>query len=63
MFLFISYHIKLWMPTGEIIGVDKYKLISEKLESPVELKPDHFTGKLSEGPVVMTAVVVDEQGK
>lgn len=31
--------------------------------SPVELKPDQFTGELPKGPVVTATVVVDEQGE
>lgn len=30
------------------------------MNPPVELKPDHLTGKLPKGPVVMTRIVVDE---
>lgn len=40
-----------------------YLANSQSNISPVELKPDKFTGQLPKGPVVMTAIVVDEQGK
>lgn len=30
--------------------------------SPVELKPNKFTSELPKGPIVMAAIVVDEQG-
>lgn len=53
-----------WMADAHIaLHTDAGEEEDATMQITVELKPDHFTRKIPKWPVVVTGVVVDQQGK